>query len=61
MTKSKGTLIDENGKEYRDPVEIGKELRNYLDTRPPVPKNILQNGINIINCLKLLKKMLNNV
>jgi len=52
-TKVYGTLIDEEGKEYRDPFEIGKELRHYLDDRPKVPDGIDIEGVNIINCLKL--------
>ena len=51
-TQVYGTLVDEEGKEYRDPFEIGKELRHYLDDRPKVPDGIDINGINIINCLK---------
>lgn len=52
FTQFKGTLVDEYGKEYRNPLEIGKELRHYLDDRPRVPDGIDINGINIINCLK---------
>lgn len=52
LTKSVGTLIDDNGKEYRDPYEIGKELRAYLDCKPPVPNGINKDGVNIINCIK---------
>lgn len=55
LTKIGGTLIDDNGKEYRDPLEIGAELRNYLDFRPAVPKDINLNGINTISCLKVKK------
>ena len=51
LTKATGTLIDENGKEYRDPLEIGKELRGYLDNRPKVPNGIDTTGINTITCL----------
>ena len=47
-----GTLVDERGNEFRDPFEIGKELRQYLDCRPPVPNGINLEGINVINCLK---------
>jgi hypothetical protein len=45
-------LVDEKGNEYRDPFEIGKELRGYLDCRPPVPNGINKDGINVIRCLK---------
>lgn len=52
LTKSLGTLVDEEGNEYRDPFIIGSELRAYLDCKPPVPNGINQNGVNMINCLK---------
>lgn len=55
LTKIGGTLVDDNGKEYRDPLEIGAELRSYLDLRPAVPKDINLNGINTISCLKVKK------
>lgn len=55
LTKIGGTLVDDNGKEYRDPLEIGAELRSYLDLRPAVPKDISLNGINTISCLKVKK------
>jgi len=51
LTQSVGTLVDENGNEYRDPFEIGKELQGYLNLRPPVPNGINKDGINIIKCL----------
>lgn len=54
LTKAKGTLVDEEGKEYRDPLEIGKELRGYLDLKPPVPNGIDIDGINTITCLRKL-------
>ena len=54
LTKAKGTLVDEEGKEYRDPLEIGKELRGYLDLKPPVPNGIDIDGVNTITCLKKL-------
>lgn len=50
-TQIVGTLIDKHGNEYRDPYEIGKELRQYLDLKPPVPNGIDRTGINIIDCL----------
>ena len=53
LTQARGTLVDEEGNEYRDPFEIGKELRHYLDDKPEVPDGIEINGVNIINCLKL--------
>jgi hypothetical protein len=52
LTKSIGTLIDDDGKEIRDPFEIGTELQGYLNLRPSVPNGIDQNGVNIIKCLK---------
>jgi hypothetical protein len=52
LTQSKGTLIDEKGNIFRDPFEIGKELRGYLDYRPPVPNGINKDGVNIIQCLR---------
>ena len=53
LTTSKGTLVDERGNVYRDPFEIGKELRGYLDLKPPVPNGINKDGINVIECLKV--------
>ncbi len=53
LTQSIGTLVDDKGNEYRDPFEIGKELRAYLDCKPPVPKGISIDSINTINCLKI--------
>lgn len=52
LTRAKGTLIDKEGKEYRDPFEIGKELQGYLNLRPTVPVGIDKDGINTITCLK---------
>jgi hypothetical protein len=51
LTKSVGTLVDDNGKEYRDPFEIGKELQGYLDCKPQVPNGITMEGVNTIKCL----------
>ena len=51
-TQYSGTLVDEEGKEYRDPFVIGKELRGYLDLKPQVPNGISVDGVNIIKCLK---------
>lgn len=51
LTKSIGTLVDDEGNEYRDPFEIGKELQGYLNLRPPVPNGINKDGVNIIKCL----------
>ena len=53
LTQKLGTLVDKEGKEYRDPFEIGKELQSYLNFRPQVPKGIDKDGINIIDCLKV--------
>lgn len=53
LTRAKGILIDKEGKEYRDPFEIGKELQIYLNFRPKVPVGIDRSGINTITCLKL--------
>lgn len=53
LTKSKGTLVDKEGREYRDPFEIGQELQGYLNLRPQVPNGIDREGPNIIDCLKL--------
>lgn len=50
-TKARGTLVDDNGKEYRDPLEIGTELRAYLDNKPQVPNGIDLTGLNTITCL----------
>jgi len=53
LTKSVGTLIDDEGKEIRDPFEIGTELQGYLNLRPQVPNGISIDGVNTIKCLKL--------
>lgn len=50
-TYYRGPLVDKNGNEWRDPRDIGKELRKYLDCRPQVPDSIVQDGLNIIRCL----------
>lgn len=52
LTTASGTLIDSKGNEYRDPLEIGAELRAYLDNKPKVPNGISLTGLNTINCLK---------
>ena len=52
LTRVKGTLVNNEGKEFRDPFEIGKELQDYLNLRPTVPVGIDKDGINIITCLK---------
>lgn len=54
LTKAAGTLYDDKGNEYRDPLEIGAELRSYLDNKPPVPKGIDIDGVNTITCLHKL-------
>ena len=54
FTQARGSLYTEDGTEVRDPFEIGKELKGYLDLRPQVPNGINLNGINVINCLKVL-------
>ena len=53
LTRAKGTLVNNEGKEFRDPFEIGKELQGYLNFRPTVPVGIDKDGINTITCLKL--------
>lgn len=52
MTKESGTLVDNEGNEYRDPFVIGKELKSYLDFKPAVPNGIEKDGINTIRCLR---------
>ena len=56
LTKSTGTLVDDDGYEIRDPFEIGKELQGYLNCRPPVPNGINKDGVNVINCLHVLQQ-----
>ena len=53
LTKSMGTLVDNEGKEFRDPFDIGTELQGYLNLKPRVPVGIDQEGINTIDCLKV--------
>jgi hypothetical protein len=53
LTKSIGTLVTDTGYEVKDPFEIGKELRAYLDCKPPVPNGINKDGVNMINCLTI--------
>lgn len=52
LTKAAGDLVDDKGNVYRDPLTIGAELRSYLDNKPPVPKGIDMDGVNIITCLR---------
>lgn len=51
LTKASGNLIDDEGRVYRDPLEIGTELRHYLDLKPLVPEGIDIKGLNTISCL----------
>ncbi len=53
LTKSMGTLVDKDGKEFRDPFDIGCELQGYLNLKPRVPNGIDIDGINTIDCLKI--------
>lgn len=53
LTGTVGTLISERGDEIKDPFDLGKELRGYLDLKPQVPNGINKDGVNIINCLKV--------
>lgn len=55
FTKSEGDLITDDGEIIKNPLELGKELRSYLDCRPLVPQGIDKDGINIIRCIKELK------
>ena len=52
LTQERGTLISNGGMECRDPLEIGKELRQYLDLKPLVPKGISKDKVNTIKCLR---------
>lgn len=53
LTTAKGTLVDAKGNRYRDPFDLGKELKSYLDLRPRVPNGINLESPNTINCLRL--------
>lgn len=53
LTKTMGTLVDDKGNEIRDPYDLGKELKGYLDYRPLVPNGIEKDGVNIITRLKV--------
>jgi len=55
LTKVRGTLVDDVGKLYRDPLVIGRELRQYLDSNPQVPMGIDVVGTNTITKLKALE------
>lgn len=57
-TKAKGTLVDESGKEYEDPFDIGRRLDHYLKDRPKVPDNINGTGLNTITCLNVRQKFI---
>lgn len=58
FTRAKGTLVDKDGKEYRDPFTIGSELQAYLNLRPQVPVGIDKDGVNTITCLKPKEQLL---
>jgi len=53
LTQVEGTLITDDGEEIVDPFVLGKELRAYLNLRPPVPNEINKDGVNIIKCIKI--------
>ena len=53
-TFESGDLVTEEGVIFRHPFTIGKELRGYLDCKPPVPNGINKDGVNIIKCLHIL-------
>lgn len=53
LTQAMGTLIDEEGNEYRDPFVIGEELQGYLNLCPKVPNGITVDGVNTIKCLRI--------
>lgn len=52
LTQERGPFIDNEGNEWPDPFELGKELQGYLNLKPQVPNGINLCGDNIINCLK---------
>lgn len=51
LTTAKVDLEDNDGNVWRHPLTIGKELKSYLDCKPPVPNGINIDGLNIISCL----------
>lgn len=51
-TDYQGSLIDSDHNVYRDPFEIGEELKYYLDNKPELPKGIDRVNDNILTCLK---------
>ena len=53
LTYAVGDLVDGEGNVFRHPYTIGEELQGYLNCKPPVPNGINQDGVNIINCLKV--------
>lgn len=53
LTQKRGPFIDNDGNEWPDPFELGKELQGYLNLRPQVPNGINLCGDNIISCLKV--------
>ena len=55
LTFAVGDLVNEDGEVFRHPFTIGKELRGYLDCKPPVPNGINKDGINVINCIRRLE------
>jgi hypothetical protein len=52
LTQERGPFIDDDGKEWPDPFDLGKELQGYLNLRPQVPNGINLYGDNVIKCLK---------
>ena len=54
-TYIKEDLIDTEGNIWRHPFKIGKELRRYLDNRPPVPDGISIDTYNTLKCLTPIK------
>lgn len=53
LTKMRGPFIDDEGTVWPDPFALGKELRGYLDCKPPVPNGISIDGVNTIKCLRV--------